>query len=98
MEAVSYFISIQFYIIESHYFVHTMYNMLSIALHDSRKNVNGSIDLPKKNYIKKVRSKTEKTSSNENLAELASFDPSNMASSPPGGTFLYNLRHRIENA
>jgi len=75
-----------------------MYNMLSIALRDSRTNVNGSIDLPKKKYIEKVRSKTEKTSSNENLAELASFDTSNMASSPPGGTFLYILRQRIENA
>lgn len=75
-----------------------MYNMLSIALRDSRTNVNRSIDLPKKKYIEKVRSKTEKTSSNENLAELASFDTSNMASSPPGGTFLYILRQRIENA
>jgi hypothetical protein len=77
-----------------------MYNMLSIALHDSRKNVNGSgsIDLPKKKYIEKVRSKTENSSSSEKLAALASFDSSNMASSPPGGTFLYNLRQRIENA
>jgi len=68
--------------------------MLSVA----EKSETVPIRLPQPNYIQKIRSKTVKTPSNENLAVMAAFDPSHMSSSPPGGTFMYNLRQRMEKA
>jgi hypothetical protein len=64
----------------------------------SQQRQTAPIRLPQPNYIEKIRSKTSKTPSNENLAEMAAFDPSHMSSSPPGGTFMYNLRQRMEKA
>lgn len=72
--------------------------MLSATTTTNRKQTTTPIYLPNQKCIEEIRSNTSKTRSNENLAELAAFDPSHMSSSPPGGSFLHNLRQRIEKA
>jgi len=68
------------------------------TISSNRKTATTPIYLPNPKCIEKIQSRTIKSRSNGNLAELAAFDPSHMSSSPPGGSFLHNLRQRIEKA
>lgn len=71
--------------------------MLSIALSTSNNSrATTSVDFPKKVVVEKPRVKNVKNTSNECLASMATFDPSHMSASPPGGGFMHNLRMRVE--
>ena len=54
------------------------------------------IKLPKKLTIEEMKEIKSPHSSNENLVELANFQPDDFAFSPPDGNFMKNLKLRME--